>query len=110
MYLQVISNNVKASSYSNLKTVQSNIPGSHNNLHKTGNTRTSNLKTMGPTLKGSYTSLRPISANLPVAPPIGSQMNTTVTLPRATNPNVTQNIDNRPKVAEVILFCCKFYV
>lgn len=102
--LQVIPNNIRAS-YSNLRTVQSNIPGSQGNLYKSGNIKTqassTNLKTMGHRLKGSYTSLRPISANLPVAPPIVPQLNTTTTLPRATNPNVTQNIDTRSKVAEV---------
>ncbi|KAJ8955290.1 hypothetical protein NQ314_006903 [Rhamnusium bicolor] len=103
--LQVISSNIRAS-YSNLRTVQSNIPGSQSNLYKPSTVNrppssATNLKTMGQKLKGSYTSLRPISANLPVAPPITSQLNITATLPRATNPNVTQNIDVHSKVVEV---------
>lgn len=107
--LQVIPNNIRAS-YTNLRTIQSNIPGSQGNLYKSGNVRaqppSTNLKTMGQRLKGSYTSLRPISANLPVAPPITPQLNTTTTLSKATNPNVTQNIDTRSKVAEVSKMCC----
>ncbi|CAH1996228.1 unnamed protein product [Acanthoscelides obtectus] len=42
----------------------------------------SNLKNMAPRLKGSYTSLRPMSANLPVAPPIHT----------ASNHNVAQTV------------------
>ncbi|XP_018580060.1 uncharacterized protein LOC108917781 isoform X2 [Anoplophora glabripennis] len=102
--LQVIPNNIRAS-YSNLRTVQSNIPGSQGNLYKPSNVKaqapSSNLKTMGHRLKGSYTSLRPISANLPMALPIVPQLNTTTTLSKATNPNVTRNIETRSKVAEV---------
>lgn len=94
-------------SYNNLRTVQSNIPGSQNNLYRPSSikppttTTNSNLKTMGPKLKGSYTSLRPISANLPVVPPITSNMNVTKTLPKTTNPNVTQTIDSHTKIVEV---------
>ncbi|KAJ8946121.1 hypothetical protein NQ318_013171 [Aromia moschata] len=103
--LQAVCNTVRGS-YSNLKAVQSNIPGSQPNIYKpTGVSRatasTTNLLSMGHKLKGSYTSLRPISSNLPVAPPITPQLNSTLTLPKATNPNVTQNIDGHSKVVEV---------
>lgn len=33
---------------------------------------TSNLRTMKPSLKGSYTSLKPVNSYLPVAPPINA--------------------------------------
>nr|CAH7726102.1 unnamed protein product [Callosobruchus chinensis] len=51
----------------------------------------SNLKSMGPRLKGSYTSLRPISANLPVAPPIHA----------SSMQNVTQTVHVQGKSSEV---------
>lgn len=94
-------------SYSNLRTMQSNIPGSYNNLHRPSSMKppsavtNSNLKSMGPKLKGSYTSLKPISANLPIVPPINSNLNVTKNLPKATNPNVTQTIESHTKIVEV---------
>ncbi|KAJ8911459.1 hypothetical protein NQ315_013563 [Exocentrus adspersus] len=103
--LQVIPSNIR-SSYSNLKTIQSKIPGSQNNLYKPSNCKTevpgTNLKTMGQRLKGSYTSLKPISTNLPEAPPIIPQLNTTTTLSKGINSNVMQNINSYSNVAEVL--------
>ncbi|KAJ8984544.1 hypothetical protein NQ317_006830 [Molorchus minor] len=101
--LQAVSNSIR-SSYSNLRTMQTKVASSQPSIYKPSNIRvpaSSNLSTMGQKLKGSYTSLRPISANLPVAPPITSHLNTTVTLPKASNPNVTQNVENHTKVVEV---------
>nr|XP_023029059.1 uncharacterized protein LOC111517210 isoform X1 [Leptinotarsa decemlineata] len=96
---------VVRNSYSNLKYMQTNIHGSQSNLQRPSSIRmpSSNLKTMGPKLKGSYTSLRPMSANLPVAPPpINQNLNSTMVLPKASNPNVTQVLETRPKVVEVL--------
>ena len=60
------------------------IRGSHPNLKLTESRshlqRPSNLNSMGHTLKGSYTSLKPMNTNLPVAPP---PLHTTVTVPKA---------------------------
>nr|CAI5858032.1 unnamed protein product [Callosobruchus analis] len=61
----------KATYSSHPRAVPSVVPS----YKQTGNqmrpaSSVSNLRSMGPRLKGSYTSLRPISANLPVAPPI----------------------------------------
>lgn len=69
------------------------LGGSHQNLYKSSKPPISNqqavkppllsnLKTMGTKLKGSYTSLRPISANLPVVPPKDSMddMNSTFSM------------------------------
>lgn len=74
-------NNIPGTTFNNTKTLKNTantatgLAASHQNFHKfTGKSELppstySNLKTMSTKLKGSYTSLRPISANLPVAPP-----------------------------------------
>ncbi|XP_056634842.1 uncharacterized protein LOC130443952 [Diorhabda sublineata] len=85
----------KTNSYSNLKPMNSNIPGSYSNIYKMSTAKQpsinmgSNLKTMGTKLKVSYTSLRPMSSNLPVAPPLISS-NTTSTLNKATPLNIVE--------------------
>lgn len=75
--------------YANLK--DANLGRSQPNLHKLLSNNVvnnkglrSNLNTMGRTLKGSYTSLKPISANLPVAPPPVAA-NTTRTIAEVSN-------------------------
>lgn len=66
--------------------------GSRSNVEV--NVPVTNLKLMGQKLKASYTSLKPISANLPVVPPL----NVTKTL---TRPKKSQNFDAHTKVVEV---------
>lgn len=89
--MPVVRPNAKINSYSNLKPMNSNIPGSYSNIYKLSTAKQqpintgSNLRTMGTKLKGSYTSLRPMSSNLPVAPPLISS-NTTATLNKASVP------------------------
>lgn len=75
-------NSTPAATFNNTKTLKNTantatgLAGSNQNLHKFAGkmesppSTYSNLKTMSTKLKGSYTSLRPISANLPVAPPL----------------------------------------
>ncbi|CAH1124634.1 unnamed protein product [Ceutorhynchus assimilis] len=75
--LKSVPNKIRAS-YSNISTLKTTaLGGSHQNLY-----RPSNLKTMGTKLKGSYTSLRPISANLPVVPPLNGNGDSTFVKPQ----------------------------
>ncbi|XP_066257150.1 uncharacterized protein [Euwallacea similis] len=70
------------------------------NLRKTPvqNARaSSNLKTMDSRLKGSYTSLKPISANLPVAPPLNSAR----TITRPGNIALQEGRNIMPKHAQI---------
>lgn len=91
-------------SYTNLKTMSGTLSASQSKLNRPiSNQKPSNLKTISHNLKGSYTSLKPINAYLPVAPPITSTLNTTTTLTKASNPNVTQIVDRHVKPTEVIL-------
>lgn len=60
-----------------------------------------NLKLMGPKLKASYTSLKPISSNLPVAPPVNAPLDVTQTLPRVKKSNLNKNFGSQKKVVEV---------
>lgn len=88
-------------SYSNLNRM-SGLSLSHSKINRpAAPQKSSNLKTISHNLKGSYTSLRPINTCLPVAPPINPKLNTTATLTRASNPNVTQIVEHHVNVAEV---------
>ncbi|KAL1505584.1 hypothetical protein ABEB36_005115 [Hypothenemus hampei] len=73
-------------SYQNVAVKNTVQQGSHQNWNKPvkvgQSANVSNLNTMGTKLKGSYTSLKPISTNLPVVPPIGSTFNGTETITR----------------------------
>ncbi|XP_050512724.1 uncharacterized protein LOC126888454 [Diabrotica virgifera virgifera] len=100
----VVRPNPKTNSYSNLRSMNSNLPASYSNIYKMSNPKTqsgnavSNLKTMGSKLKGSYTSLRPMSSNLPVAPPLISS-NTTMTLAKSNS--VPHGVDSATRIVEV---------
>lgn len=73
----------------------------------------SNLKTVGTTLRGSYTSLRPLSSvNLPVAPPINNRnADSTIVISRPasgkqnhnSHPNMARTLSTGTKIAEVSL-------
>lgn len=61
------------------------------------NVPVTNLKLMGQKLKASYTSLKPMSTNLPVVPPLN--VGKTLTRPKKTDAN--QTFDAHTKVVEV---------
>lgn len=97
------------SSHNNMKTLQLKSENTLSMVHKSKNKMevpppATNLKQMDQKLKASYTSLRPISTNLPVAPPITS-MNVTKTLIKSKNTGDIQNLDYTTKVVEVSFKC-----
>ncbi|XP_050307777.1 uncharacterized protein LOC126744416 isoform X2 [Anthonomus grandis grandis] len=98
--LQALPSGIRGS-YSNISTLKNTkltLGGSQQNLYRPPSQMvrppsTSNLQTMGTKLKGSYTSLRPISANLPVAPPIEEgNFNGTQTITRSHRSNKGVNV------------------
>ncbi|CAG9856554.1 unnamed protein product [Phyllotreta striolata] len=81
----------KANCYSNLRG--SIVPSVHKlSKPRPSSVVASNLKAMGTTLKGSYTSLRPISTNLPEAPPLVGNVQP-ISISRAAQPNVTRTLE-----------------
>lgn len=91
---------------SNLRAVKLKNDGKLNNVYKANinmETPVTNLKLMNQKLKASYTSLKPMSTNLPVAPPITSTLNATKTLPRTKKSSENQNVESHTSVVEVSL-------
>lgn len=72
-YNNLTKNVQSASSYTTIQKLGTNLKGSLVNLQKVGNSGVngsqSNLRTLKPQLRGSYTSLKPVNKILPVAPP-----------------------------------------
>ncbi|XP_060532446.1 uncharacterized protein LOC132705690 [Cylas formicarius] len=91
--LQALSNNIRGS-YGNLKTIHTNIGGSHTTLYRPSNLvrapSQTNLRIMGNQLKGSYTSLKPISANLPVVPPAETNLKNHAQLRKTTEVSLSK--------------------
>lgn len=65
--INTITKNVRTLQSAGSYTSLHNLRGSQTGLQKAGSQ--SNLKTVTPQLRGSYTSLKPVNKNLPVAPP-----------------------------------------
>lgn len=94
-------------STSNLQKFNAPVPKISQMRVPSATSITSNLKTMKPSLKGSYTSLKPVNTYLPVAPPINAPsqgQNTTYLAP--VNPNAQhhgiRNIRNQGTDTTVI--------